>query len=130
MEYTTGLDEENRICTITVTGVFQRPQDSIFMLKFIFGFCRENNYQKFFIDMRNAKILSTKKEDFLAVSINLEFAEEIKQSKMAFLYADDLQDHRFMEYMAMRRGYNVCIFNNYDKAINWLIMDLPSDSTN
>ena len=127
MEYTTELDEKNGICRIITAGIFQRPQESIFMLKFIFSYCRENNYNKFFIDMTNAEIISTKKEDFIAISINLEYAEEIKQSKMAFLYADNLEDHRFMEYLAMRKGYNVCIFNDYDKAIDWLISDLKSD---
>ena len=80
--------------------------------------------------MRQAEIGTTTKDSFITSSIPLQYEDELKQAKLAYLYADDLENHKFLEYLAIKKGYNTCIFNDYDRAINWLKADLKSDKRN
>ena len=124
MEYTVEFDEDKGICNVTVTGIHQRPQDSIILQKFALRFSFEHNCKKFLFDMRQAEIIGNMKDTYIVSTVPVEHKESLKQAKVAFLYADDLENHKFLEYLAIKSGHNVCIFNNYDSAINWLMMDL------
>lgn len=48
--------------------------------------------------------------------------QDYKQTsqKIALVYSGDLTDHGFMENVAVNRGYRLKVFDQIDKAIEWL----------
>ena len=45
---------------------------------------------------------------------------EQAQQRIALLYADHLADHKFLEDVAVNRGYLLRVFDQMDKALEWL----------
>ena len=119
MEYTTKFDEMKRICFIYVKGRHERPRDSLVLQQFARDFGEKHACQKFLFDMTKTEILAGTYDTFQTGTVPVDPDLEQTLQKIALLYASNLSDHKFMETVAVNRGYNLRVFDKYDAAIDW-----------
>jgi len=120
MEYSTEFDESKGICTVRVTGRHERPQDSAVLQQFARDFGEECGCQKFLFDMRQAEITGGTMDIFETGTVPVDPDRRQTQQKIALLYTSNLSDHKFMETVAVNRGYQIRVFDEMDKALGWL----------
>ena len=127
MEYTTKFDEINLICTIHVTGQHQRPKDSITLQKFARDFSETHNCQRFLFDFTQANTIGGTMDAYDAGTVPVDPEHNLIRTKFALLFNGDLTVHKFMEDVAVNRGYMVRVFNDYEQAIAWLMPNTQKD---
>lgn len=120
MEYTVEYDEANGICTVRVTGKHKRPDDSLALQRFARDFDDERGCKRFLFDMTKAEIIGGTMEMFEIGTVPVDPNHKQKRQKVALVYSGNLDDHKFMENVAVNRGYNLRVFDGIDKAIEWL----------
>ena len=120
MEYTTEFDEAKGICTVQVTGQHKRPEDSLVLQRLQRDITAEQGYQRFLFDMTQADIIANTIDTFNTGTVPDDSAHKQAQQMIALLYADHLADHKFLEDVAVKRGYLLRVFDQMDKALEWL----------
>lgn len=120
MEYISQYDENSGICTVRVKGRHQRPKDSLVLQQFARVFGEEHGCKKFLFDMRQTEIIGGTMDIYETGTVPIDRDHKQHSQKIALLYAGDLSDHKFMEYVAANRGYQVRVFDSGDNAIEWL----------
>lgn len=122
MEFTHDFDESSGICTITVTGTVKRPEDSQILQQFAYYFDKDQCCRKFLFDMTEAMITGGTMEAYNTGAFQADTEKKQIWQKMALVYAEVTEEHKFMETVAVNRGYFLRVFNQCDKedAIRWL----------
>jgi len=120
MEYTTEFDERKGICTIRVSGPHKRPEDSQFLQRLQREIAEQQGYQRFLVDMTNAEIIADTMGTFITGTVSVDPHRKQIRHKIALLYAGLDRDHRFLETVAVNRGYRLRIFTQIDMALEWL----------
>lgn len=69
MEYTTEFNETNGICTVRVTGIHKRPDDSLTLQQFARDFGDERGCQLFLFDMTQADIVGGTTNTYLVETV-------------------------------------------------------------
>jgi hypothetical protein len=46
-----------------------------------------------------------------------------KETRGALVWKKIVKDHLFFENVCVNRGYNIKVFDNYDRAVEWLISE-------
>jgi hypothetical protein len=123
MKYTAEYDETNAICIVRVSGQNKRPEDSMILQRFAGEFRAENGCNRFLFDMTQAEIIGGTWNTFLTGTVPADPDRKQIQQKIALLYVGDMSDHEFMETVAVNRGYDLRVFNDHDKAMDWLVSD-------
>ena len=121
MKYTTQYDSDHGICTVSVTGKHKRPGDSVLLQQFARDFGKEHGCNRFLFDMTQAKIVGTTLDTLQAGTVPADTDKKQESQQIALVYARDLDEHKFLENVAVNRGYNVRIFDHIEKAMDWLI---------
>ena len=120
MEYTAHYDADRGICTVHVTGRHKRPDDSEELQRFARDFGSEHGCRRFLFDMTQAEILGNTMDMFRTGMVRADTDHRQRTQRIALLYAADAADQRFLETVALNRGYSVRVFNHIDKAMAWL----------
>ncbi len=122
MEYTYKFDESTGICMVRVTGRHRRPHDSMVLQKFARDFGSECACQKFLFDMRQADIIGDGTMDIYKTgTVPVDPDRNQINQRIALLYKSILNDHKFMEDVAVNRGYQLLrVFGQVNKALEWL----------
>ncbi len=120
MEYTTEYDEISKICTVLVTGTHKRPEDAITLQQFARSFGEEHGCKRFLFDMRKAEIIGGTGEAFETGTVPDDKNYKQIEQKISLVYSENLADHKFMENVAVNRGYQLRVFEQIGKAIEWL----------
>jgi len=120
MEYTVDFDETNGICTIRITGQHKRPQDSLTLQKFSRDFSEERDCKLFLLDLTRAEFIGGTMDLFKTGTFPEDKNHRQISHKYALLYSEILDDHKFLENVSVNRGYRVRMFNDIDKALEWL----------
>jgi hypothetical protein len=120
MEHTTSFSEENNYCTITTSGIFRRPDDTIKMQELAKKISKESGCNNFLFDMRMADIKSDTMDDYAAGKVPLDTDGRQRVQSIALLYSENLRKHSFIETVGRNRGYNIRLFNDYEEAMGWL----------
>lgn len=125
MEYTTEFDEVNEIIIIRVKGEYHRPEDSLTIQKFVRKFYNKRGCCRFLIDMRQTQIIGETMDVFVTGSVPVDTDLRMKMTphKVALVYSSINIEQRFLEEVAVNRGYNIKVFEKIDKAIEWLKTD-------
>ena len=123
MEYTVGFDEDGEICTVQVTGRLKRPDDSLILQQLARDIGIKQNYLRFLFDMTQAEIIGGINEAYKAGTVPVDPDRQQVRQRIALVYAGDLANHRFMETVAVNRGYLLRVFDNLDLALDWLKTD-------
>ena len=121
MKYTTQYNSDLGICTVTVTGKHKRPDDSVLLQQFARDFGKEHGCSRFLFDMTQAKIIGTTLDTLQTGTVPADTDNKQESQQIALVYARDLDEHKFLENVAVNRGYNVQVFDQIEKAICWLI---------
>lgn len=120
MDYTTEFDETREICTVRVTGRHRRPQDSLTLQQVARDFGDELGCSRFLFDMTEAEIIGGTMDTFETGTVPVDHDHKQTRQRIALLYVGDLADHKFMEDVAVNRGYQLRVFDDRDKAVEWL----------
>ena len=120
MEYTQSFDSDSGICTLTVSGEFVRPADAFEIERITAKLHNELECRKFVVDMTDAKIVSETMDTFYASNPPDELRATLRKVKVAALYTELSDDHRFLETVAVNRGLRLNVFDVRENAIKWL----------
>jgi hypothetical protein len=121
VEYVTEFDETKEICTIRVTGPIKRPQDSLRLQQLARDTGNETGCQCFLFDMRQAEIIGgTTMDAFEIGTVPVDPDRRQLRQKVALVYKSDVAAHKFMENVAVNRGYQLRVFDSMDDALAWL----------
>jgi len=120
MQFTTEFDEANDLWTVRVSGVHKRPEDSIVLQRAIREAGREKHGGRFLVDMRGATIVGGVMDTFEVGRVPVDFGPDQGHFKVALVYAGSLETHRFMETVAVNRGFRIRIFDEMEPAFRWL----------
>jgi hypothetical protein len=120
MKYTYHFDEASGICTVHVTGKHRRPEDSMTLQQFARSFGDEHGCRRFLFDMTKAEIVGGTGDTFKTGTVPGDKNHKQTMQKISLVYSGDLADHKFMENVAVNRGYQLRVFDRLDKAIEWL----------
>ena len=74
----------------------------------------------FLFDMTQAEIVTGTMQAFDTGSPQGELAERLRPFKVAVLYSHLTGHERFLENVAVNRGFRVHVFDKIDKAVEWL----------
>lgn len=120
MEYKYDYDRNSGICTVKVTGEHRRPDDTILLQQFARDFGNEHGCERFLFDMTGATIIGDFLGTYKAGTVpNDRDYMQIKQ-RVALLYTIITEDCRFLEDVAVNRGYKLRVFDQKEKAMDWL----------
>lgn len=122
MEYTSVFDEASGICTVTVTGKVKRPVDSQILQQFAHDYDKDKGCRKFLFNMTKAEVIGGTIDAYNTGSFMADSDHKQIWQKMALVYTEVTNEHKFMETVALNRGYNLRVFgqSDMDNAIQWL----------
>jgi hypothetical protein len=120
MEYTTEFDEAKEICTVHVTGLHKRPEDSLTLQQLARDIGDEHGCQRFLFDMTQAEIIAQTIDTYKTGTVPVDSNHKQARQKIALVYAGNLAEHNFMETVAVNRGYQLRVFDKMDKALEWI----------
>ena len=124
MKHTTEFDTESGICTVFVTGILKRPDDSIKLQRFAREFGSKNNCNLFLFDLRKAEINGSLLDTYTAATVPEDVDKSQVKQKIALVYNDKItEEEKFLENVAVNRGYNLRVFNQLEEAMKWLTMN-------
>ena len=120
MEYTTEFDLTGEVCTVRVTGRHKRPQDSLVLQQLARDIGEKRGCQRFLFDMTQAKITGGTMDTFETGTVPVDPDKKQTRQKVALLYDHYRDDHKFLENVAVNRGYQLRVFVERGKALEWL----------
>lgn len=125
MEYTTQFDQDTGICSVAVTGDVRRPGDSVKLQQLARDFGTDHRCHRFIFDLRGATIVGSTIDVFETGTVPADTNHSQQAQMVALVYTGDLTDHRFLETVAVNRGYNLRVFGHMDEAREWVTSTLP-----
>ena len=120
MEYTIDFDISRGICAVRVTGIHKCPQDSLVLQQLSREYADKYGCQKFLFDMSRADIIAGTFDTYETGTVPVDSDRKQLQQRIALVYAGDLSEHKFLETIAVNRGYHIRVFDTEDMAIEWL----------
>lgn len=123
MEYTTEFNDSEGICTVRVTGLHMRPDDSLVLQQLARNIGDERGIQRFLFDMTKAKIVGETIDTFQVGIVPLDSTRKQINQKISLVYSDNIAGHVLMEDVAISRGYQLRVFDKMDEAIEWLMLN-------
>ena len=120
MNYITEFNDATGICTVHVTGRVKRPEDSMILQQFARDFGYATGCRRFLFDMTGTEIIGGTFDIYQTGSVPVDSDRRQITQQIALVYSSNLADHKFMETVAVNRGYNLRVFDQINKAIEWL----------
>jgi len=123
MDYFISHFNDKKYTFVKITGVVERPDDSVRMQRLSVHLEKEYDCHRFLFDMTQAEIISTEKSAIHVGLVPADVQQIQKNQKVATMYAGDLTQHQIMVDVANGQGYNIAIFNTRKEALLWLLAD-------
>jgi hypothetical protein len=120
MKYTSEFDTVNNFCRVCVTGIFHSPEDGTELKQFARNFYAQHGCQHFLFDMTRVGPPPDIMTAFNEGSPQGEMAQSLQPFKVAVLYPAITKVERFFENVAVNRGFRVNVFDDLNKAIEWV----------
>jgi len=120
MNYTSKYNNTNNICTIKVSGEYERPKDSIELEQLAIDFHSTHGYCLFLVDMSKAVINHGVISTYQTGNPPENISQKLIGMKAAFLYREITENVRFLEDVAVNRGLNMKVFDKLEEAVKWL----------
>jgi len=127
MKYSFEHNEGMDACIVRVSGVHKRPDDSTELQKMVRDYKAENGCSKYLLDMRDATIKGDNISSYHAITAALDQGMKPYEYRFALVYSGDLSEHKFMELVAINRGYSLQVFDDYERAKHWLANGLQDN---
>lgn len=120
MKYSVHFDEDTGVCLIRVTGPHRRPEDSYELLRIGAAAAKEHGGSRYIFDMREAEIITDTMGTYDAAS-NPEKWGFSRHYRIAAVYREITEDHRFLETVGFNRGASgFRVFDDIDRAWEWV----------
>jgi hypothetical protein len=120
MKYLTEFDETKTISKVHIVDEMLVPRDVFELQHTAIELHASFGCRKYLFDVTNAKINSGTLPAIQAAQPLKEKAKILRSFKAAILYKN-LSDHeRFVETVALNRGFSIKVFDKFDKAFTWL----------
>ena len=120
MKYSSEIDKTNEICTVHVTGKFTRPHDGDELKRFAVDTFTNHGCRRFLIDLTDAQVRGGTMPTFDAGNPKGEIVNSLRRLKAAFVRHELTEEDRFLETVAVNRGFSVRAFDTCEKAVDWL----------
>jgi len=120
MKYTSEYDSINNICIVYVDGKIQNPNEADELKQFAHQFFTEHGCRHFLFDMKQTDISFGTIDVFVTGAPQGEMAKALKPFKVSVVVSKITENLRFFENVAVNRGFNVNVFDDVFKAIEWL----------
>ena len=120
MEITVEHDSAKGLCTLRLTGCYSGPSDTHEAQRIVASLHTQYGCRRVLIDMTQADISVSTVAVFEAGNPQSEMAAHLIELRSAFLYREITQKLRFFEDVAVNRGFQVRVFDQLDKALEWL----------
>jgi hypothetical protein len=127
MKYSLDHNKNMDICIIRVWGAHKRPDDSMELQRVASDFKAENGCSKYLFDMRETMIEGDTFSTYDTATAPLSQGMKPYEYRVALVYTGDLSQHKFMELVAVNRGYSLKVFDGYERAMSWLNHGQPGD---
>lgn len=120
MKLTAELDKARNILLIRITGTYRRPDDSFEAQRFIIDSFPEHRTRRVLLDLTKAEIIAGTLATLETVESRPEMADELRKFRFAAVYSEIGRDERFYEDAAVNRSFSTRIFDDFEKAVQWL----------
>lgn len=120
MELSSKIDREKKIFILHVTGEYRRPGDGYEAQRFVIKSFPEHGCRRVLLDLTEAIVMAGTLPAYETANPEPDVARELKKFSFAALYRQITVDERFFEDTAVNRGLRVRVFDNLDKAMEWL----------
>jgi hypothetical protein len=120
MKYTSEFDSINSICRVCVNGIIHGPKDADELKQFARDFFVVHGCRYFLFDMKQTDIVLGTMGAFYTGAPQGEMAESLRPFKVAAVVQEITEDLSLFEDVAVNRGFNVHVFDDIDKAVEWL----------
>ena len=126
MRYATKYHEASGFCTVTVSGLVQRPGDSIVLQKLTRDIGEQEGCSRFLIDMREATVSGSTLETYETGVAPTSLGMDPVRFRVALLYGPTAPDAGFLEDVLVNRHFNVRVFtDDVGAAEQWLAGKRP-----
>jgi hypothetical protein len=120
MGFEVEYDDANDLCTLRVVGRYGGLDDTRAAQRIVASAHAERGFWRVLIDMTQADVSVNTLDIFEAGNPQGEMAAHLRKLKSAFLYREITENLRLLETVATNRGFRVRVFDQHDKALEWL----------
>lgn len=120
MKYSIKQRSSDDICVIRVEGEHRRPDDSMQLQDVARSYRQKHGCSRFLFDMRAADIKGGITAAYQTATAPMGRIMQPYDYAVALAYTGEMREHRFMELVAMNRGYRLKVFDNLDEGLHWL----------
>lgn len=120
MKLTAELDKARDILFVRITGTYRRPDDSYEAQRFIIDSHPEYGTKRVLLDLTRAEIVAGTLATLETAESRPELAQELMKYRFAAVYSKIGPDERFYEDAANNRNFSARVFDDFEKAIEWL----------
>ena len=120
MGFEVDYDDSIGLCTLRIVGKYGSADDTREAQQIVANLRAERGCKLVLIDMTQADVSVSTLTIFEAGSPQGEMAAGLRKLKTALLYRELTQNLRFFENVAVNRGFPVRVFDQRDKALEWL----------
>ena len=120
MKYTSAFDSANSICRVCVSGTINAPKDADELKLLARDLFAEHGCRHFLFDMKQADIVIGAMGAFDTGAPQGEMAQSLRPFKVAAVVKEITEHLSFFENVAVNRGFDLQVFDDIDKAIEWL----------
>jgi len=120
MDYTFERLDSTDIGIIRVTGEFRSPEDGMKLQALSIRLHAELNVRRFIYDLTRRTFSSACMEAFATANPPVEMGRQLRRLRGAIIFSGLTDHERFLENVAMNRGYLLRVFDDMDQAMLWL----------
>ena len=120
MKYNSEFDSYNNICRVLVDGTIYGPKDADELKQFARDYFAEQGCRHFLFDMKQTDINIGTMGAFEIGAPQGEIAQALRPLAVAAVVQEITTELSFFENVAVNRGFMVHVFDDIDKAIEWL----------
>ena len=120
MEFTTELDRVKKILTVHVTGEYHRPHEGYEVQRYVINTYPDHGCRRVLLDLTQAVVFGGTMPTYRTGNPDPEVLQELRKFSFAAVYAEITDDERFFENVTTNRGLRVRVFDDLEKAIEWL----------
>ena len=120
MEFNVEYDNVKKLCTVRLFGQYTKQSDTHEVQQTVINTLTRHGCQRVLIDMTQADVSVSIMTIFNAGNPQGKIASHLRDLKSAFLYPEITEKMHFFEDVAVNQGFNVKVFDQMDKALEWL----------
>ncbi|MBT7304334.1 MAG: STAS/SEC14 domain-containing protein [Victivallales bacterium] len=119
LEYSVEVDRESATCLIRASGTLRRPADSFILIQAAAEVAKEHGCGRFLFDLRDTTVIGSTIGAYQAAAEPGKFGLS-RGRRIAAVYSKVTAEDRFMEDVGVNRGATFRVFDDMDKARDWL----------